>query len=152
LSATTQTHSSRRRHDERHPPYAGRPLRRAARLPVEPNYTTIDAGDSSGATLRVHYVDEQPAQEGVPGTVLLLHGEPTWSYLYRTLSVPFLYAHAEGDYGVGDGRTMLREGIPGAREVVIMNAGHFIQEDCVPELVTAIDQFIRSTPATETVR
>jgi hypothetical protein len=114
LSATTQTHSSRRRHDERHPPYAGRPLRRAARLPVEPNYTTIHAGGSSGATLRVHYVDEQPAQEGVPGTVLLLHGEPTWSYLYRTLSVPFLYAHAEGDYGVGDGRTMLREGIPGA--------------------------------------
>jgi hypothetical protein len=33
-----------------------------------------------------------------------------------------------------------------------MNARHFIQEDCVPELVTAIDQFIRSTPATETVR
>jgi len=295
--------------------------------PFEPHYVVIDADDGSETRLRVHYVDEQPAQNDTSGeTVLLLHGEPTWSYLYRhiipplvaaghrciapdlvgfgksdkltdrfaytyqahldwlreivfdrldlnditlvchdwggllglrllaehpdrfrrvvatntslptgdqdpegalaiwlqlsqranpfepskvvdrgtvteldpavraaydapfpdetyvqgarqfpllvpitpfdpaapanreawlaleKLSIPFLYAHAERDYGVGGGRTRLREGIPGAREVVITKAGHFIQEDSAPEFVTAIDQFIRSTPATETVR
>jgi haloalkane dehalogenase len=36
--------------------------------------------------VRVHYVDEGPA-EGAP--VLLLHGEPSWSYLYRTM-IPVL--------------------------------------------------------------
>ena len=32
--------------------------------------------------LRMHYVDEGPAGAE---TVLLLHGQPTWSYLYRTV-------------------------------------------------------------------
>lgn len=35
--------------------------------------------------LRMHYVDEGPA-DGPP--VLLLHGEPTWSYLYRKMIPP----------------------------------------------------------------
>ena len=41
--------------------------------PFEPNYLEVDG-------LRMHYVDE-----GEPGAapVLMLHGEPTWSYLYR---------------------------------------------------------------------
>ncbi len=30
----------------------------------------------------MHYVDEGPAEAEV---VLLLHGQPTWSYLYRTM-------------------------------------------------------------------
>ena len=42
--------------------------------PFEPHYLTL-AGD-----LRMHYVDEGP-RDGYP--VLMLHGEPTWSYLYR---------------------------------------------------------------------
>ena len=41
--------------------------------PFEPNY--VDVGG-----LRMHYVDEGPA-DGKP--VLMLHGEPSWSYLYR---------------------------------------------------------------------
>lgn len=45
----------------------------------EPHYTEI--GD-----YRVHYVDEGPADGEV---VLMLHGEPTWSYLYRTM-IPVL--------------------------------------------------------------
>jgi hypothetical protein len=35
--------------------------------------------------LRLHYVDEGP---GTAGTALLVHGEPTWSYLYRTMIPP----------------------------------------------------------------
>ncbi|MGB7111917.1 MAG: haloalkane dehalogenase, partial [Mycobacterium sp.] len=50
-----------------------------------PNYVDVDAGDE---TLRVHYIDEGPAKAPV---VLLLHGEPSWSYLYRHM-VPILVA------------------------------------------------------------
>ncbi|MDX1532550.1 MAG: alpha/beta fold hydrolase, partial [Rhodothermales bacterium] len=50
--------------------------------PFRPNFRDVDAGD--GTPLRIHYVDEG---EGEP--VLLLHGEPTWSYLYRTM-IPVL--------------------------------------------------------------
>lgn len=37
--------------------------------------------------LRMHYVDE-----GVGPPMLLLHGEPTWSYLYRTIIPPLVAA------------------------------------------------------------
>ncbi|MCV2491182.1 haloalkane dehalogenase [Geodermatophilus sp. YIM 151500] len=49
-----------------------------------PWYVEVD--DTAGGRLRVAYVDEGP-QDGE--TVLLLHGEPSWSYLYRQL-VPVL--------------------------------------------------------------
>lgn len=49
----------------------------------EPHYMQID--DGAGGQLRVHYVDEGP-RDGRP--VLLLHGEPTWSYLYRKMIGP----------------------------------------------------------------
>ncbi|MFI5695939.1 haloalkane dehalogenase [Kribbella sp. NPDC051586] len=59
--------------------------------PFEPHYVDIDAGDGSG--LRVHYVDEQPDPAAASGeTVLLLHGEPTWSYLYRHVIPPLVAA------------------------------------------------------------
>lgn len=54
--------------------------------PFAPHYAEIPDGD--GGTLRVHYLDEGPA-EAAP--VLLLHGEPTWSYLYRHM-IPVLVA------------------------------------------------------------
>lgn len=54
--------------------------------PFDPYYAEIDDGD--GASLRVHWVDEGPRDGEV---VLLLHGEPTWSYLYRTM-IPVLTA------------------------------------------------------------
>jgi haloalkane dehalogenase len=48
-----------------------------------PNYAEIADGD--GGTLRVHYLDEGPADGTV---VLLMHGEPTWSFLYRHMIPP----------------------------------------------------------------
>lgn len=44
----------------------------------EPKYATVADGD--GGSLRMSYVEAGPADGPV---VLLLHGEPTWSYLYR---------------------------------------------------------------------
>ncbi|MFW7381106.1 MAG: haloalkane dehalogenase [Oligoflexus sp.] len=38
--------------------------------------------DGQGAKLNMHYLDEGPKQAEV---ILLLHGEPTWSYLYRDM-------------------------------------------------------------------
>ena len=55
-------------------------------FPFQPHYQ--DIRDDDGTTLRVHYVDEGP-RDG--STVLLLHGEPTWAYLYRKM-IPYLTA------------------------------------------------------------
>jgi len=60
------------------------PDERFARLPgfpFEPHYVEVDG-------LRIHYVDEGP-READP--VLLLHGEPSWCYLYRKM-IPVLAA------------------------------------------------------------
>jgi haloalkane dehalogenase len=56
--------------------------------PYEPRYVEVDAADGSGDRLRVAYVDEGPRDGGV---ILLLHGEPTWGYLYRHM-IPVLTA------------------------------------------------------------
>lgn len=57
-----------------------------ADYPFAPRYVEVDAGD--GSRLRIHYLDEgSPDAE----TVLLLHGEPSWSYLYRKM-IPVLTA------------------------------------------------------------
>jgi len=55
-------------------------------FPYAPVYVTFDSED--GEALRVAVVDEGPADGEV---VLLLHGEPSWSFLYRTM-IPVLTA------------------------------------------------------------
>lgn len=50
-------------------------------FPFAPNYLTLQDG------LRVHYLDEGPRNGPV---VLLLHGEPTWCYLYRHMIPPLV--------------------------------------------------------------
>jgi haloalkane dehalogenase len=55
--------------------------------PFEPHYADVPDGD--GGSLRMHYVDEGPADGAV---VLLLHGEPSWSYLYRSMIPPIVAA------------------------------------------------------------
>ena len=52
--------------------------------PFDPNYLQIPAGD--GEELRMHYLDEGPRDGEV---ILCLHGQPTWSYLYRKM-IPVL--------------------------------------------------------------
>ena len=41
----------------------------------EPHYLSVD--DTEGGELRLHYLDEGPADARV---ILLMHGQPTWSY------------------------------------------------------------------------
>ena len=62
------------------------PDERFANLPgydFEPHYVQVGDG------LRMHYVDEGP-RDAAP--VLLLHGEPSWSFLYRKLIGPLVAA------------------------------------------------------------
>lgn len=49
-------------------------------FPFKPNYLVIR--DVDLGELRMHYVDEGPRDGAV---VLCLHGEPTWSFLYRKM-------------------------------------------------------------------
>ena len=51
-------------------------------FPYQPKYVHVDG-------LRMAYIDEGA---GEAGTMLLLHGEPTWSYLYRRMIPPLLAA------------------------------------------------------------
>jgi len=53
-----------------------------ADFPFAPQYFDLDG-------LRMHYVDEGPRDAPV---ALLLHGMPTWSYLYRSIIPPLLAA------------------------------------------------------------
>lgn len=55
-----------------------------AGYPFAPCYAGVSDGE--GGTLRMHYVDEG-RRDAAP--VLLLHGEPSWSYLYRKM-IPVL--------------------------------------------------------------
>lgn len=48
--------------------------------PFAPHYLDVAASDTQ--ELRMHYVDEGPS---VGQPMVLLHGEPTWSYRYRTM-------------------------------------------------------------------
>ena len=54
--------------------------------PFAPHY--LQVADGEGGSLRLHYVDEGPSDGEV---VLLLHGEPSWSYLYRKM-IPIIAA------------------------------------------------------------
>ncbi len=64
----------------------------------DPHYAELER---DLARLRMHYVDE-----GNGDPVLLMHGEPTWSYLYRKMIPPLAAAHrvVAPDY-IGFGRS-----------------------------------------------
>jgi haloalkane dehalogenase len=49
-------------------------------FPFKPNYMNVPDGE--GGSLRVHYIDEGSS---TVDPVLMMHGEPSWSYLYRKM-------------------------------------------------------------------
>lgn len=53
----------------------------------EPHYTTIK--DAEGHEIRIHHVEAGPP-DGSP--ILLMHGNPTWAYLYRHMIGPLAEA------------------------------------------------------------
>ena len=55
-------------------------------FPFAPHYVEVD--DTEAGRLRVHYLDEGPRDGAV---VLLMHGEPSWCFLYRKM-IPVLTA------------------------------------------------------------
>jgi haloalkane dehalogenase len=56
-------------------------------FPFEPKYAEVPDGE--GGRLRIHYIDEGPRNAD---PVLLMHGEPSWSFLYRKMIPIFLGA------------------------------------------------------------
>jgi haloalkane dehalogenase len=56
-------------------------------FPFKPNYVNVP--DKDGVPLRIHYIDEGPS---AAEPVLMMHGEPSWSYLYRRMIPIFLGA------------------------------------------------------------
>ena len=55
-------------------------------FPYTPRYCEVD--DDEGGTLRIAWIEAGPADAD---PVLMLHGEPTWSFLYRRM-IPILVA------------------------------------------------------------
>lgn len=49
-------------------------------FPYTPHYVTVR--DEGGSEIRIHYVDEGPRNSA---PILLMHGNPTWAYLYRKM-------------------------------------------------------------------
>ena len=54
-----------------------------------PDYPFAPRYDEVGDGLRLHYLDEGPADAPV---VLMMHGQPSWSYLYRRMIPPVVAA------------------------------------------------------------
>jgi haloalkane dehalogenase len=52
-----------------------------------PHYMSVD--DTEGGQLRLHYLDEGPKDGEI---ILMLHGEPSWSFLYRKMITPLTSA------------------------------------------------------------
>jgi len=49
----------------------------------------VEVPDGEGGSLRIAHIDESP---GAAETVLMLHGEPSWSFLYRKMIPPIIGA------------------------------------------------------------
>ena len=86
-----------------------------------PNYLDL-SGDLDG--LRMHYVDE-----GVGSPILLLHGEPTWSYLYRKM-IPGL---------VGSGRVLAPDYIGFGRSDKVTDVDWYTYDRHVDSIKQFID-------------
>jgi haloalkane dehalogenase len=99
-------------------------------FPFPPHYVQVPDGEGTGGELRMHFVDEGGVDEGrraTGETILCLHGQPTWSYLYRKMIPPFVAAghRVVAPDLIGFGRSdkpVAREDYTYARHVGWMNA------------------------------
>ena len=83
---TPSPHSVRAEQGRNHMKFARTPDDRFNNLPdwpYAPVYTDVSAGDGTSDTLRVAHYDGGP--KDAKTTVLLMHGEPSWSFLYRKM-------------------------------------------------------------------
>ena len=71
----------------------------------------------------------------------LLENEEAWS-VFEQWDKPFLVAFTDSDPITKGGEQVFLDRIPGAINVNISGAGHFVQEDAGPELAALINTFI----------
>lgn len=87
-----------------------------------PRYLDL-RGDLDG--LRLHYLDE-----GAGDPILLLHGEPTWAYLYRKMVPPL----------VGSGRVLVPDLIGFGRSDKVTDAAWYSYDRHVDSIVRFVEQ------------
>lgn len=112
------------------------PVARFEDLPgysFDPHYAELEG-------LRVHYVDEGPRSAD---PVVLLHGEPSWSYLYRTM-IPILVERVTlfaQDWGGLIGLRLVAEHPDRFARVVAANTGLPTGEESFSEAFLEWQQF-----------
>lgn len=72
----------------------------------------------------------------------LKENEAVWQTVFEQWDKPFLVAFTDSDPITSGGEQMFLDRVPGAINVTIKGAGHFVQEDAGPELAALINQFI----------
>jgi haloalkane dehalogenase len=98
-------------------------------FPYLPRYHNVD--DDEGGSLRVAFIDEGPADAS---PVLLIHGEPSWSFLYRTMIpglleagfrviVPDLVGFGRSDKPLADGDYTYARHVEWMRELLFDRLG-----------------------------
>jgi len=139
--------------DNHHPPWLDR-----RHFPFTSRFMEIEGH-------RVHYVDE-----GNGATLLFLHGNPTWSFLYRHIiareilkSCSFLQQVSQSLCHLADKPALILWGdrdpafranqrlrfqqvFPNSKTVILSGAGHFVQEDSANQIVEVLRLFFRSDP------
>jgi haloalkane dehalogenase len=99
-------------------------------IPFSKTDSKPDSASKQAQALRMHYVDEGPRDAPV---VLMAHGEPTWSYLYRKLIPVFVSAGL---------RAIAPDHIGFGRSDKLTQPAHYDFEghiDRLEELVVALD-------------